>query len=1081
MTDFLPSSYFLSGNLQQNWLSVRHDMSLVLLSYALMVLAAYATFAQVWLMRDAFSRQQRANGWHWWLMASLTLACGIFALHFIAMLDLELPVVLHYDLGMTVLSLLLAWLGCALGLWTLRQPDVGKRGLLGGRLAMGLAVASMHFVGMAGLQGPLSLHFAPGWWVLAILLALGVGTVALELYARFADRWGQWPARWFVGLSLALGLGVAAMHYTGMAAARFYLDGVCGTRLPGFSVDLNPEQLRVGMVAVVTGLMALILVVGNTSAHRVASLQAQLLDTKARLQKEISSQATQKLESVLQFSRKLQEESKEKDWLFHALNANSIASVTDAEGIIVHVSEPFCKTSGYSKDELLGNTHHLINAGPDSVTDWGEVWRTIKRGKTWSGLACNRRKDGSLYWMESIITPFFDSEGVIHNYVSIRFDVTAIRTLEQEVQRLHHILTGAINAVDEAFCVYDQEDRLVFHNEKYLQTYSFCREAIVEGASFEEIIRHGAERGQYPAAIGRVESWVQERLALHRQPRSEHLQLLPDGNVFKISEARTNLGYTVGFRVNVTELYQAREQANLANRAKSEFLANMSHEIRTPVHAVMGMLTLLQKTDLSVQQQDYADKAALATRSLLSLLNDILDVSRMDAGKLQLEQRPFELADELRELRAILVGGTKSDSVDIVLDIEPDAMGSYVGDRLRLHQVLLNLLSNAMKFTQQGEVSLRVRVRQEEEDQRLLAFEVSDTGIGIKQEFQDQIFDAFVQADASVSRKYGGTGLGLRISHHLVALMGGSLEFESQEGQGTRFFFELRLPYQDSAQPTPTLFEPENSVRALMVDDCPQLRAALLGMGKGLKWQVEMCDDGEGALRRLHEARSGLAPRLDVVFMDFRMPGLDGLQAYEQLRQWDTDTPVVLMLSAHDAQMLPADLERNTPRLSHVLKPVTASVLFDAWANLRGGSMVPTAPPMVDDELLLAGLHILLAEDNVVNQQVAAEILSADGATVDIAANGQVAIDMLQAQPERYDVVLMDMQMPQVDGVSAARMIRADERFALLPIIAMTANASEQNRQECLEAGMNDHVSKPLDWDALTELVLAYTCKTEGA
>jgi len=1073
----LPRGYFLWEQAATQLLQRAYDPWLVVLSLVLAVLSAYVSLNQVVLMRVAQAQQERAQVLRWWSLSAVALGIGIFTMHFVGMLAFKVSEPVRYDVGMTALSALLAMFFSALGLLQIRDEVLRPARLWGGGVCMGLGIVTMHYVGMGGLIAEMALRFEPGLWLLSVLMAM-VGCVAV-LWVLHAVTNPQQQAgsrarvQWLA--ALLVGLLASTIHYIGMAAAQFMQGGRCGVDLLDWHIQaLSADEVRVTLLFGV-GVLFFLMQMSSSYSHQLQGVQAERFKELRRLNQTL----TEKTQLAMDYEARYVHELAKNAKLFGALNVHALVSVTDAKGTILDVSGPFCQISGYSREELVGSPHRIVNSGKDSITDWGQVWGTIQSGQSWAGLVCNRNKQGQLYWVQTVITPFQNSLGQIENYISIRFDMTQQHQMALELERAQQVLQGAIEAVGAAFCVFDAEDKLVFFNQEYRNIYQYTAEKIVLGATFESLIRFGAERGQYPEAQGRVEQWVQERLAQHRLGRSQMLQAQFDGRMLSIREEKTLLGYTVGICMDVTELFQAKQAAQQASKSKSEFLANMSHEIRTPLHAVLGMLTLLQRSDLAAQQSDYADKAVLAARSLLALLNDILDISKINSRRLILEVAPFELLELLRELGVVLSSSNNSIELEVFMEIDPRARQVLQGDRLRLYQVLLNLSSNACKFTDKGCVTVRVQTVSEDTQQLRLHFEVQDTGIGIAPEVQGEIFKAFTQADASVSRQYGGSGLGLKISHDLIQLMGGDLQLESALGLGSRFYFDLDFPKVPSLPGTRTR-APQSAVplRVLVVDDVPQVRQWIKDTTEDMGWAVQACDSAESALMHLRQAQQGVVPQFDVVLMDMYMPGMDGLQACEQLRQWDPSTPVVLLLSAPLQHASAAHQQRVDQLVNAQLrKPLTASILLDAVANLKGADVLKapaaTSPQARPEVGPLAGLQLLLAEDNPVNQQVALKLLTAEGAQVDLAANGQLAVDMLLVHPRKYDLVLMDMQMPIMDGVTAAQKIR-EQGLTALPIIAMTANASSQVRRQCLEAGMNDHIAKPLDWDELIDLIIRH-------
>jgi signal transduction histidine kinase/HPt (histidine-containing phosphotransfer) domain-containing protein len=504
------------------------------------------------------------------------------------------------------------------------------------------------------------------------------------------------------------------------------------------------------------------------------------------------------------------------------------------------------------------------------------------------------------------------------------------------------MLVAAIESIDEAFVVYDASDRLLFCNDKYRDVYSGAAEIMVPGNTFETILRYGVERGHYPAAAGRAEEWIAERMAIHRSGDTRVEQQLDNGRWLRVVERKTKLGQTVGFRVDITDLKRAQKAAEAASRAKSEFLANMSHEIRTPMNAILGMLKLLQNTELDARQKGYASNTEGAARSLLGLLNDILDFSKVEAGKMALDPRPFHLDRMLHDLGVVLSSSLEGKHVALRFDVSPDVPRGLLGDDMRLQQVLINLGSNAIKFTSEGEVVLAVNLVEKTDHDARIRFAMRDSGIGIATDKQVHIFSGFSQAESNTTRRFGGTGLGLSISKRLVDLMDGELKLDSALGKGSTFHFEICFPLSAEAQP--------------YVANQPQNHTAI-----------------------------------------------------------------------------------------------------------------------VEKPKRLLGMRLLVVEDNKINQLVAQGLLRQEGAEVTLAENGALGVAAVAAAQLAFDAVLMDVQMPVMDGYTATRTIRNELGLRELPVIAMTANAMASDREACLAAGMNDHVGKPFELDHLVALLLRHT------
>ncbi|NCT85233.1 MAG: response regulator [Comamonadaceae bacterium] len=549
-------------------------------------------------------------------------------------------------------------------------------------------------------------------------------------------------------------------------------------------------------------------------------------------------------------------------------------------------------------------------------------------------------------------------------------------------------------------------------------------------------------------------------------------ELFVDGSASAIRDRRGQLVNVVQMLIDVTErhraeveLVRARVAAEAASQAKSDFLANMSHEIRTPMNGALGMLNLLLRTPLSPRQLDYASKARTAAQALLAVINDVLDFSKVEAGKMELDPHRFELSDFMRELAVILSANVGAKDIEVLFRLDPRLPAALVGDSLRLRQVLLNLAGNALKFTERGEVVLGLSLLGEEAGRVRLHFEVSDSGIGIPPDKLEHIFDGFSQAEQSTSRRYGGTGLGLAISRRLVALMGGELRVDSQVGEGSRFHFELLMQSAPAGSDAAADLA-QRGLKVLIVDDNPMAREVLLGIGASLGWDCDLAASGEQALDLVHQAAQRGEPRYRLILMDWRMPGLDGWETARRIRDsHESDAPVIIMVTAHGRELLAERSEQDLQVLSaYLVKPVTASMLYDAVAEATGGRSAPV-PRAASEAPRLVGLRLLIVEDNAFNRQVAQELLEGEGAIVTLAAGGVEGAHLATVAQPPFDAILMDLQMPDIDGFEATQRILASRPDSL--IIAMTANAMEADRQACLAAGMRDHVAKPVDLEQL--------------
>jgi two-component system, sensor histidine kinase and response regulator len=846
-------------------------------------------------------------------------------------------------------------------------------------------------------------------------------------------------------------------------------------------VPIVPEEKLPSILGFLTGFAQL---VASLSLERIRAMESERISQHRAEEAEQAKAELTRYQSHLENlveerTVELKEGEERLHLILHSVGEGIFG--TDAEGRCSFANEAAQKMLGYGLDEMLGQSvhelfHHSHADGSSYEQNDCPMYHSFALGTT--GYREDEvlwRKDGSSFDVAYTSVPMRKDDAVVGAVVVFR-DITERKKAEDALQEREYRLKTILTTSNEGFWGVDNDARTLAVNHAMCEILGRSEEEILGRTVFEfldeenlaimrEQLRRRArgETGAYEVAISR--------------PDGSKLPCLFNATPFyDKSGAKTG---SFAMVTNITdrkkmedELIVARDRAELATRAKGDFLANMSHEIRTPMNAILGMTHLALKTDLTPKQKDYLNKIHLSANSLLGIINDILDFSKIEAGKLDMESIGFNLDEVLDNLATLVtVKAHEKEGLEVLFRTDSKVPRTLVGDPLRLGQVLVNLANNAVKFTQQGEIVVSTELVSLGEKTAEIKFAVRDTGIGLTREQIERLFTSFSQADSSVTRKYGGTGLGLTISKRLVEMMGGEVWVESTPGVGSTFFFTTVFGIGREAGKARHVPPPDlRGIKALVVDDNSTSREIFQGMLESFSFDVTLAASGEEGLEEIGKSVGGRP--YDLVVMDWKMPGIDGIEASKRIKHDSRldRVPAIVLVTAYGREEVVWQAEAAGLD-GFLIKPVSPSVMFDTIMQAMAKDAPRELRPVDRKEqalTMLKGLEgalVLLVEDNEINQQVAMEILADAGVIVSLANNGQEAVDAVNTN--RFDAVLMDVQMPVMDGYTATRTIRRNPRFRDLPIIAMTAHAMAGDQEKSTAAGMNDHVTKPINPEQL--------------
>lgn len=759
--------------------------------------------------------------------------------------------------------------------------------------------------------------------------------------------------------------------------------------------------------------------------------------------------------------------------LNEAFNAAASIAETDLFGNITYANDKFCEYSKWSRSELVGQNQRILNSGYHSKEYFKAMWETITAGSVWRGEFKNKARDGSFYWVSATIYPVKDEKGKVQKFIAIRFDITASKQMEEKLTIANTAILNQKEALDSAaiFAETDLKGTITYVNDKFIEISKYARDELI--GQNHRIINSDYHSKEFFSAMWKTilagQVWRGE---IKNKARDGSFYWV-DTTIYPVKDEHGLLQKFAVIRFDITDkklayidLEKAIEEAKMASKAKSEFLANMSHEIRTPMNAILGMADLLAETELNVEQRKYVTIFQRASTNLMNIINAILDLSKVEAGLVEMEEICFDLKDILLEVVDLERPKAKSKGLELIANFDEALPTRYVGDPLRIRQILTNLLGNAIKFTNEGHVEVGLFTNADPERAGNILFYVKDTGIGIAQDKMDKLFTPFSQVDTSTTRKYGGTGLGLSISKRLVELMNGNIWVESVEGVGTTFSFSLNLPIlcdQISKQKEAIDFKGN---RIMVIDSNPLNRLSIVNF---LTSEGVICFEADSGLAAINILKDNIDKKIhfDLIVIDNQLADMDAILFYEISNTVLFNLIPVVMLTSIDNKT-----GREVGVSEYLMRPVKKNDLLYAV----GKALRKKAPGEIDQAVSPLkrnnSLNILLVDDSIDNRILIQAYLKNTNHSITEAENGNIAVEKFKMF--KFDIILMDIQMPILDGLEATRQIRAWESAQFLaptPIIAFTAHALQEEIEKCYAAGCSNYLSKPVRKSALQYMI----------